>query len=240
MLLHVDIIVDMRMKKSLNYNLAIGYDTRDRYTPLKKGNEMKKSTKAIHKSIMDSQETIDYQVAIPPFKKEEKITQSSKDAKILAKITDWRDDLFGWRQQPVSEAFINNLCEQMIVWINTDHEALLFEEFLHMKKLDDTTYTDWRKKWPDLQRAHEYVLRALGIRREKAALKGEINPTIVAFVQPHYSKVWKDTTEWRSKLKAQEGAEGKDEKTVYILTDKIPNVPEVKDKNGNRDPDTSQ
>jgi hypothetical protein len=202
---------------------------------------MKKPTraKAIHKSLIESQKEIDYIVQI----KEEKAKtlNSTTKAEVLDKITDWHHDIFSWRQKPVSEAFINNLCEQMIVWINTDQEALLFEEFLHKKNLLDTTFMDWAKKWPKLEMAHQYVLRAIGIRREKMALRGEINQSLVAFVQPHYSKVWKQQTEWRSKLKTQEGDLVKGEKdVVYVITDKIPNIESVKDRNERNDPSSSK
>jgi hypothetical protein len=106
-------------------------------------------------------------------------------------IVDWREQIFAWRERPVGEAFINNLCQEAEQYYIDNPNAKTLEQWLHAKKLSYELWDTWCKKWPQLQLTDEHIRMGLGVIREEGALTFGLHASTVALVQAHYSRVWK-------------------------------------------------
>ena len=117
--------------------------------------------------------------------------QSSTAVKTQTTIIDWRDQIFAWRQKPVGEAFINNLCQEAEQYYIENPTAKTLEQWLHAKKISYELWETWCEKWPQLKLTDEHIRMGLGVLREEGALTFGLHASTVALVQAHYSRVWR-------------------------------------------------
>ena len=132
-----------------------------------------------------------------------------------------------WRLVPLSQSGVNNLIETLYTWVDTNIDALCFEEFLKDNKLSPTTYYKWIDKHSDLKEAHQYVLMSLGIKREKGAITRKYDSSFIQQSMPIYSPAWKKVIEWRESIKKPKEDDDKRNITVIIPpfpgSDLVPN-----------------
>lgn len=126
----------------------------------------------------------------------------------ITKNVDWKHPIYQWREKPVSETYIAKLAEELIEECVNNTKLYTIDQFLVKHNLISTTYERWCKKFEQLGEAHEFAKMVLGARRESGALENNLNASMVQYVMPHYSKTWRDMTEWRSSLKQQPENQG--------------------------------
>lgn len=137
-------------------------------------------------------------------------------------------DLQSCKMKPISQNFIDLLVERLITWADTTEDALVFEEFFMLTKINSSDYYGWLPKHENLKMAHDYAKQVIGIRREKGGLKRKLDPGMIASSMPMYSKSWKELAEWRAKLKEESQNQGNN---ITVVLEKIPDsklVPEKK------------
>jgi len=152
------------------------------------------------------------------------ITANANGTKITV---DGYFDLQTFKMKPISPQFIDQLAEKLIVWVDSDEDALIFEEFFKLTKIYSANFYEWLEKSENLKRAHEYAKSMLAIRREKGGLKRKLDPGMVQASMPMYSKAWKEMTEWKAKLKEESAAQANN---ITVVIDKVPDSPIVKEK----------
>jgi hypothetical protein len=140
-------------------------------------------------------------------------------------------DLISFRQKPINPAFIEKLAAEEVAWALNTEDAIVFEEFLMLKGIGQSTFYKWLHAHECLANAHNFAMMVIGVRREKGAINRKYDGTIILKSLPIYSESWKKIEEWRSKLTKDENA---DTGTKIVVIEKIANseqVPERKGKN---------
>lgn len=138
--------------------------------------------------------------------------KSNKDSILSVKPTtneQWDEYLstISFQMCPANNQFKDRLAIELVEWSKSD-EALILEEFYDIKGIRPNDIKRWLETHTGLQEAFERAKRVISYRREKGALRNELNPGTVHIVMPHYSKIWKDTEEWRAGLKKESDKQG--------------------------------
>jgi hypothetical protein len=133
-----------------------------------------------------------------------------------------------WRIVPLTEDGADRLAASLFEWFATDQEALCFDEFLVIKRLSACTYYKWKAKFPRLQEMHEWVMMALGARREKGALTNKLNSLIVRYTMPYYSPDMKELVKFYADIKKPddeilEASRVIVKMSTYPFSDMVPN-----------------
>lgn len=102
---------------------------------------------------------------------------------------------------PITNRFLTNMAQDLIEWADKD-TSLIFRSFLNNRKISRNHFYRWRDKEPLLAEAHEYALEKIAERRELGGLTKSLDTGMVMYSMPMYCKEWKDSAEWRSKLKS--------------------------------------
>lgn len=122
-------------------------------------------------------------------------------------------DMLTMRQKPVSLAFLENLAAEMVNWVNSKSEKLVFTQFLAEKGMSYSIFRQWKERCPKLVVAHEYVLETLGAIRESGALKRKLDSAMVLKSMPVYSYDWAQLEKERDERKAK-----RDDKNIGNIT----------------------
>jgi len=149
--------------------------------------------------------------------------------KTTAKLCDWRSRYFSVMRPDQVEGSVNVICDEMYRYYEEHTLAHTIEEYLYAIKMPESTYRKLKGLFPQLQESHDMIKMLLSVRREEGALQGRLTPQTVHFVQPFYSKVWRETAEWHAKLKMQIEASGKS-KVEIIEMPQAEHTKEVADK----------
>ncbi len=124
---------------------------------------------------------------------------SGKDTRVIDEYI----DMFYFMHKPVTETFLEMLCEKYSKWIKST-DSLIFTEFLEHEGIPRSTFYKWLKLSDLLATTHDFVLMTLGNRRERGALKKEYDAGTVAKVQGFYSDIWVSESQRISKLNKDE------------------------------------
>ena len=119
-----------------------------------------------------------------------------------------------WRKVPVTDSWINNLAAQLVQWAD-DPKSLKFNQFLKMKKIDHTDFNRWMKRIPNLKKAYEYAIKALGDNREIGAIHKDYDKGMILPIMHRYDSDWKKAEEWRAEISKKDN-EDDSEKVVII------------------------
>ena len=131
-----------------------------------------------------------------------------------------------WKERPVTKEMMARFIEEYIQW-SRDPEALVLNEWLVLKKIPSSNWCTMKKKWPELEAAHELVKMTISTRREQLGLQRKLDSQFVYKSMPMYSDEWKEFEEWRSNLaKKNEDLGG----TKIVVMERMPSVDEVKPK----------
>jgi hypothetical protein len=127
---------------------------------------------------------------------------------------------------PASDQFKERLGVEMLEWARTNEDALIIEEYFDIRGICVDDVYRWIPACEVLAKAYEAAKRIIGYRREKGALKSDLNASTVHITMPHYSKVWRETEKWRSELKKENEQHG----NIKVMIETYPSSPIVPDK----------
>lgn len=96
-----------------------------------------------------------------------------------------------------------------------DEEVIKVVEFPLSRNLLPKTYYDWLDRYPVLADAHAQATAIIGSRREKFALKGKYDRSIVLKTMAMYDPEYKKNLEWEAKLRNRE--EDKNVQKIIVL-----------------------
>lgn len=142
-------------------------------------------------------------------------------------VFDTYQELVSWRTIPVHEAAVERIASEMVEWAFNDPDALRLSAFFQMKKIPREYLYRWRDRFPIMKSAVEEAMLAIGMRREKGAIKKEYDAGTIKFMQPLYDEDWKKTEEWRASLGRDEERVG----NIKVVIEQFPSsdlVPEKK------------
>ncbi len=136
---------------------------------------------------------------------------------------DYRNMLTGFNE-PMNEIGVDKLAHELMLWAETDPDALKVSQFRLARGIKRSTWQDWCSKFESLREAHEYAKEIIGNRREIGAVQNKFNPGVVSYTMPFYDPEWKEETVRRASLK-----DGSNEAktTITVLTNPIPSSPLV-------------
>lgn len=87
-------------------------------------------------------------------------------------------DFFAFKQQPINEAFLERLGQELIIFAETHKGILRHEWFFTSKRIPLETVRRWVLKYPNFGNAFNTAKYIIGMRREDGALKKEFNEKI--------------------------------------------------------------
>ena len=109
----------------------------------------------------------------------------------------------GWKTEPITDHWIENFAQEMLLWAQTNNTALVLDQYFQDKGVCQETKYRWLEKYPLVRKAYDEALLAIGIRRESGAIHKKYETNMIANMMWHYSKAWKDGAEWRAALRAK-------------------------------------
>jgi len=158
------------------------------------------------------------------------ISKTPKPTKKKRKVTnltvDMYKDLFTLREQPISEAFVDRLSADLVEWATTNDDALVLTDFYSSRKINPGTYWNWEQKHPKLTEAKKIAMLIIGARREKGALKNQLNASMVISQQAKYDPSWWALEEKRANLKAKTMQKHDSDVTYKIVVDSYADEPD--------------
>jgi hypothetical protein len=135
-------------------------------------------------------------------------------------------DMFSFRLEPVSHAYIEKFAMEWVDVVSTDESIITLEQFFVLKRVTRDTVKDWLTRSEVLRQAKAYVLMILSVRREVGSITKKYDSTFILRNHAAYDPTFKLIEEWRAKLSADNAnALGG---TRVIMVEKFENVPTVK------------
>jgi len=133
-----------------------------------------------------------------------------------------KDGVFTFRSSAYTTiAELEYIAELLMEWIDKE-DALTAEEFYLSKNIYPGVFHQWLKRCPILNEAWEICVERIGERRERKALKGELNASLVLATHALYNKKYRA---W--KREERKHAEEGSKQTIVVVRDKMPETPEV-------------
>jgi hypothetical protein len=148
-------------------------------------------------------------------------------------------DEFLFMNEPIRTRFVEKLCTDLEKESITDRDFLILSQFWQKNGVRQQTVDNWRKIYPELDRAVEEAKIALGNKRLMGALKKELSESLVARSMHMFDPEWKKSDEFHASLRNINDVKKED---IRIYLNDIPSsgvVPE-KVEHGNRDSSTSE
>lgn len=137
---------------------------------------------------------------------------------------------FSFKVIPVSDAFINKLCEELPAWVRDNQEAKFLTEFLNYKGLTWDCYQKLCVKHAHLKEANDMAKRMMGERMFSRAVDNKSNWAAVKHRLYSYAPEFKQDDEYQAALKAKEKGDVSVPQERYIVLDSnLVRVSEEKD-----------
>lgn len=135
-------------------------------------------------------------------------------------------DMFSFRLEPVSPAYIEKFAMEWVEVVSADESIITLEQFYVLKRVTRDTVKDWLARSEILRQAKAFVLMILAVRREVGSITKKYDSTFILRSHAAYDPTFKLIEEWRAKLTADSvNALGG---TRVIMVEKFENVPAVK------------
>jgi hypothetical protein len=150
-------------------------------------------------------------------------TGSNKQSKVVKPkkyVFDEYNEFFSGRLIPVSEAFVEKIAQELVIWAHSNDDALILSEFYLSRGIAPKVFHRWMEKFPVVKEAHDTALEIIGNRREKGGLNYKLHAGMVMYSAPLYKPQWKDLHEWRSQAANIEDKS----KEIHIHMDPIPST----------------
>jgi len=127
----------------------------------------------------------------------------TKDNSIIplerVKVVDMYPDLFFGREQPINEAIIDRLTQEMVEFAERE-DTIRPSQFWMSKRLNSAYIYRWKEKWPQLQNAYDYLMAWCAQRRDIGAATRKYDGNYIEKNQPMYDPEYKKLVEWRAGL----------------------------------------
>lgn len=125
------------------------------------------------------------------------------------------------RQMPITNATMQKLVENAILWAKTNPEAIKINQFLEINGIPRRTWDRWCDKYDIIRDCNQDLLMLLGNRREHGLLTRKYEPGSTTRMMTHYDSDWKKNDEWKASLNPKkEGITG-EAREVYIIKNQI-------------------
>lgn len=148
--------------------------------------------------------------------KKNKTLQSNTLAAKSSKVQSHeRFDFGSWREQPISQGYLEEKALEIIDWAENDEDALKLTLFYKKYRWYEDDVRRWRKRCANFDKALRYAKMIIGDRREIGALKRKLSEGIVSSSMAMYDPEWKEIAEWRARLRAD--ADRPEGNTQYII-----------------------
>jgi hypothetical protein len=145
--------------------------------------------------------------------------KKSNSSRVLKKATNldtkrnsvWLEeyrDFFALKTQPVTEAFIQRLGEELAQW-SLKEDSLTLTSFCKMKGLTRMTFHRWKDKYPELNTAYQFAVEQFADKREVGGLTRKLDPTFAWNSLPKYDPEWQQFMQWKASLKQDDGNQQK-------------------------------
>ncbi len=129
------------------------------------------------------------------------------------------------REYHPTDGYIEALAQELLDWAENDEEALIIGEFFMRKKLFRESVLAWRKQFPLLESAYKEAMTRIGYRREKGALKKNLDSQMVRIAAHMYSDEWDAINQYHKELKKDENSTKQE---INLHFDAVPESPLVK------------
>lgn len=136
-------------------------------------------------------------------------------AKKYRKPTFYPSD-FSLREKPVSEAYINRIADEIFKWAEECPDALIIADFLNQHRILQSNFTEWKRKFPQLKYANDFVKSMIAVRREKGMIHRDYDYKATSFMMPNYSKDWKEQFEYQNTVKNNTKQDSKIPDVIFL------------------------
>lgn len=153
----------------------------------------------------------------------------NKKQRSVTKVCDLYRDLFTFREQPIMKASIDRLMEEALKEAVDNPNMLTVTQYFRKKGVAESTLRSWRKKYPDVHERYQELKSAVADNREVGGLTNKLNPAMVTYSMPLYSKQWQALMERKAELKKQAKEENQQGLKVIVM-EKFPESPLVPSK----------
>lgn len=107
---------------------------------------------------------------------------------------------FLYRSKPVTDRELDGLAEDLLDEVENGN-MIKITSFLTERRISTGDWYSWLKRSERLRKAHNIALNVLGERRERRALEGDYNPSIVLKTLGFYDEAYKAYFEEEAKAK---------------------------------------
>ena len=138
-------------------------------------------------------------------------------------------EVSAWREIPLPAAQVDRLEKAILDWCD-EEDSVSFDEFLDERGIGDDVWIEWRDKHPKIQKAYEYAMRHIGVKREKGMAIRKYDTNAYSRNQHHFSKTWRLTRDedYQRKVAITQTAASAPT-LIKVISEAIPNCPEVPD-----------
>ena len=133
---------------------------------------------------------------------------------------------FDWNLHNVNERFIEQFFTDLVTEARDNEDMLTLGEFYLKKGVPNYTFQQWVKRFEFAATCATHAKSLIGIRREKGALKKELDSSLVLRSMPLYDQDYKDLKEWEAKLTK----ESHSDKQINVMIQQVESSPLVSNK----------
>ena len=133
--------------------------------------------------------------------------------------------LFSWKEPRISEASIEQLSMDLLIWAQTNEDAFTITQFFDQRGIWHDQVPQWIEKWPKFARAFAQAKLMIGSRREVAAIKKKIDAKAMMWSQHSYGPEWREIDEYHHALRTRR--ESAEDKIINVIINSVPESPLV-------------
>ena len=133
---------------------------------------------------------------------------------------------FDWNLHNVNERFIEQFFTDLVTEARDNEDMLTLCEFYLKKGVPNYTFQQWVKRFEFAATCTTHAKSLIGIRREKGALKKELDSSLVLRSMPLNDQDYKDLNEWEAKLTK----ESHSDKQINVMIQQVESSPLVANK----------
>lgn len=108
-----------------------------------------------------------------------------------------------WRLSPVSDAFLDKFCEDLISW-SYQKDAFCITQFLRYYGIHEQVFYNWVSGHEQVKNAHWVAMTNIGDRREIGAITKQFDAGIIEKSLHMYSSVYASARNYDARLKREE------------------------------------
>jgi len=133
-------------------------------------------------------------------------------------------DVFTLKEVAYSEAFIDQMAQDLANWAANDETALSLTQFFSKRGICRATLYRWIEKYPYMKQAHKFALEVIGARRDVGCLTKKYDGGYGKETLPLYSEDYKAWVLEKAKLKDETMAQSG---VTFIYAKRFPSIDSV-------------